>query len=60
MSLKVWIDGQLRGRAPMTIPDIDMASAKSVELRLKDYQPYRQDLQWPANGELNINQKLQR
>ncbi|HEY5945728.1 MAG TPA: protein kinase [Kofleriaceae bacterium] len=56
---EIRIDGQLRGVAPKTIEDIDMSSAKSVELRLKDYQPYVQQLQWPANGEININQKLQ-
>jgi serine/threonine protein kinase len=57
---EIWIDGILRGRAPGTISDIDMASAKVLELRLKDYQPYVQKLEWPKNGEININQKLQR
>jgi hypothetical protein len=57
---EIWIDGQLRGRAPTTISDIDMSSAKQLELRMKDYQPYVQALQWPANGEINVNQKLQR
>ena len=57
---EIWIDGQLRGRAPTTINDIDMASAKLLELRLKDYKPYQQSLEWPANGEINIDQKLQR
>jgi hypothetical protein len=57
---EIWIDGTLRGRAPGTITDIDMASAKVLELRLKDYQPYVQKLEWPKNGEININQKLQR
>jgi hypothetical protein len=57
---EIWIDGKLRGRAPATIADIDMSSAKTLELRLKDHQPYVQTLQWPANGEINVNQKLQR
>jgi hypothetical protein len=57
---EIRIDGQLRGRAPTTINDIDMASAKTVELRLKDYQPYIQSLQWPANGEIDIDRKLQK
>jgi hypothetical protein len=56
----IYIDGVRRGRAPMTISDIDMASAKSVELRLKDYEPYKQDLVWPDNGEISIQQKLVR
>jgi hypothetical protein len=57
---EIRIDGQLRGRSSMTITDIDMSSAKTLEIRLKDYQPFIQELQWPANGEININQKLQR
>ena len=57
---EIWIDGKLRGRAPTTINDIDMASAKVLELRMKDYKPYTQALEWPANGEINIDQKLQR
>jgi serine/threonine protein kinase len=57
---EIRIDGQLRGRAPMTITDIDMSSAKTLELRLKDYQSYIEALHWPPNGEININQKLQR
>ncbi|HUS28954.1 MAG TPA: protein kinase [Kofleriaceae bacterium] len=57
---EIWIDGKLRGRAPTTIADIDMGSAKLLELRLKDYKPYQQSLQWPANGEINIDAKLQK
>jgi len=55
---EIRIDGQLRGRAPTTINDIDMASAKTIELRLKDYQPYIQSLEWPASGEIDIDKKL--
>jgi hypothetical protein len=57
---EIWIDGKLRGRAPMTITDIDMSSANNLELRLKDYQPYVQTLRWPDNGRIDINQKLLR
>ncbi|HEY5924665.1 MAG TPA: PEGA domain-containing protein, partial [Kofleriaceae bacterium] len=57
---EIWVDGKLRGRAPMTITDIDMSSAKQLELRLKDYQPHVQALQWPDNGKIDINQKLLR
>jgi hypothetical protein len=57
---EILIDGQLRGRAPTTINDIDMANAKTVELRLKDYQPYSQKLEWPSNGEIDIDRKLQK
>ena len=30
-----------RGRTPTTINDVDLQSARKLELRLKDYQPYR-------------------
>jgi serine/threonine protein kinase len=56
----VMVDGQLRGRTPTTINDIDMASAKHLELRLKEYSPYIQTLTWPPNGEIDIDQKLTR
>ncbi|MEO8698547.1 MAG: serine/threonine-protein kinase [Kofleriaceae bacterium] len=56
----IMIDGVMRGRTPTTINDIDMASAKRLELRLKDYQPYIQTLTWPPNGEIDIDRKLDR
>ena len=56
---EIYIDGALRGRAPTTINDIDMASAKQLELRLKDYRPYIVDLSWPANGQIDIDHKLE-
>ena len=56
----IYIDGQPRGRTPTTINDIDMAAAKRLEIRLKDYRPYVQDLVWPANGEISIDHKLER
>ncbi|HET9992197.1 MAG TPA: protein kinase [Kofleriaceae bacterium] len=56
----VILDGTVRGRTPTTINDIDMASAKHLELRLKEYSPYIQTLTWPANGEIDIDQKLAR
>jgi serine/threonine protein kinase len=56
----IYIDGQPRGRTPATINDIDMAAAKRVEIRLKDYRPYVQDLVWPPDGTLTIDRKLER
>ena len=56
----VIVDGTLRGRTPTTINDIDMASAKKLELRLKDYQPVIQTLTWPANGEIDIEKNMTR
>jgi hypothetical protein len=57
---EVHINGQLRGRSPTTINGIDMNSAKRLEIRLKDYQPYVQDLVWPAEGKIQIDIKLTR
>jgi serine/threonine protein kinase len=56
----VIVDGTLRGRTPTTINDIDMGSAKKIELRLKDYQPVIQALTWPANGEIDLEKNLTR
>ena len=52
------IDGKLRGRTPTTLNDMDLETARKLELRLKDYSPYIQTLQWPANGEIDIDTKL--
>jgi len=56
----IYLDGQPRGRTPTTLNDIDMAATKRLEIRLKDYRPYVQDLAWPANGEISIDKKLER
>ncbi|MFN0253354.1 MAG: protein kinase domain-containing protein [Kofleriaceae bacterium] len=55
---EVWINGEVRGRTPTTIKSLDMQSAKKLELRLKDYQPFVQDLVWPDNGSIQIDAKL--
>ncbi len=57
---EVWINGRNAGRTPTTINELDLDSSKKVELRLKDYQPYQQDLAWPANGQITIDAKLNR
>ena len=57
---EVWVDGQNRGRTPKTITDIDMSSAKKIEIRLKDYQPFVTTLDWPSNGVISLNPKLLR
>ncbi|HEY1556870.1 MAG TPA: protein kinase [Kofleriaceae bacterium] len=54
----IYINGQPRGHTPTTISDIDMDSAKKLELRLKGYQDYEMELQWPANGEIDLDRKL--
>jgi serine/threonine protein kinase len=54
----IYINGQIRGRTPTTLNGVDMDSAKRLELRLKDYQPYQRDLQWPADGKISVDVKL--
>jgi serine/threonine protein kinase len=57
---EIHINGRMRGRTPTTINDVDMDSARVLELRLKDYQLFVQDLVWPADGKIQINAKLVR
>ena len=54
------INGQVRGRTPTTLPDLDMTAVRKLELRLKDHQPFIQDLSWPDDGQLQIDAKLKR
>ncbi|HTR50718.1 MAG TPA: protein kinase [Kofleriaceae bacterium] len=56
----VYINGEPRGHTPTTIPDIDMDSAKRLELRLKGYKDYEQDLTWPPNGVIELDRTLVR
>jgi serine/threonine protein kinase len=56
---EIRIDGQLRGRTPMTVTDLDMNNARRLELRLKGYQPYIRDLTWPADGKIPIKAQLE-
>jgi serine/threonine protein kinase len=55
---EIRIDGVSKGYAPRTIEGIDIATARKLELRLKDHEPIEIELTWPDNGEININQKL--
>jgi hypothetical protein len=57
---EVWLDGRNIGRTPYIAEGIDMAQTTRLELRLKDHQPVVQDLVWPANGQLDLDIKLQR
>ena len=57
---EIRLNDRVRGHTPATLSDIDMESAKTLELRLKDYQPYIQQLDWPTAGEITISKKLER
>ncbi len=37
---EIRLNGEVRGRAPTTLSDIDMDSVRTIELRLQGYQPY--------------------
>jgi len=57
---QIYVDGRFRGNAPRTIEGLDLATTKRLELRLPDYQTHVQDLVWPDNGKIDIDQKLVR
>ena len=57
---EIRINDQVRGVTPLTLNDVDMATAKKVELRLKDYQPIVKALDWPANGQINIDEPFRK
>jgi hypothetical protein len=54
----IFINNEPRGRTPTTLTDIDISSAKTIEIRLKGYKPYVEDLKWPATSEITISAKL--
>ena len=55
---EIRLDNQNKGLTPRTINDVDMSSAKHLDLRLKDYQVFTKDLSWPESGEIVIEAKL--
>ncbi len=55
---EILINGELRGRTPKTIEDVDMDSAKTLDVRLKDHQPITRTLEWPANGQIDLDLKF--
>jgi len=57
---EIRINDQVRGVTPLTLNDVDMATAKKIELRLKDYQPIVKALDWPANGQINIDEPFRK
>jgi serine/threonine protein kinase len=56
----ILVNGEPKGQTPKTIVDLDMASAKSVEIRLKGYQPHIQELKWPQDGKIVIDVNLKK
>ena len=62
VNAEIWIDGQLRGRAPTTINDIDMATAKMLEIRWAGYDgsrgKYAAPLFQTAHSAINASRDL--
>jgi serine/threonine protein kinase len=56
----ILINGEIKGVTPKTVTDLDMSSTKTVEIRLKGYQPYIQELKWPQDGTIDINATLKK
>ncbi|MEJ7599853.1 MAG: protein kinase [Kofleriaceae bacterium] len=57
---EVRINDQIRGVTPITLNDVEMATAKRIELRLKDHQPIVKTLDWPTNGQINIDETFKK
>ena len=51
----ILINGEPKGQTPKTIVDLDMGSAKTVEIRLKGFQPIIQELKWPQDGTIRLD-----
>ncbi|HUQ04355.1 MAG TPA: protein kinase [Kofleriaceae bacterium] len=50
----VYFGEQLKGRTPLEINDLDPASAKEIEVRLKDYPPEKRTLTWDGKTEQTV------
>ena len=56
----ILINGEPKGQTPKTIVDLDMSSAKTVEIRLKGFQPHIQELNWPQDGKVVLDVTLKK
>ncbi len=56
----ILVNGEPKGQTPKIVVDLDMASAKTVEIRLKGYQPHIQELKWPQDGKIDLNVTLRK
>jgi serine/threonine protein kinase len=54
----VYINGQLKGRTPVALGDLDPDTTRSVELRLRDHAPEIRPLDWSQSSELDVEVKL--
>jgi serine/threonine protein kinase len=54
----VYINGQLKGRTPVAIGDLDPDTTRTVELRLRDHAPEIRPLDWSQQSELDLEVRL--
>jgi hypothetical protein len=54
----VYINGQLKGRTPVAIGDLDPDTTRTVELRLRDHAPEIRPLDWSQTSELDLEVRL--
>jgi serine/threonine protein kinase len=54
----VYINGQLKGRTPVAIGDLDPDTTRTVELRLRDHAPEIRSLDWSQSSELDLEVRL--
>jgi len=57
---EIYIKGELRGRTPTVLIDIEIGSTKELELRHKDYGSRTIPLTWPESGEIKLNIDLKK
>jgi serine/threonine protein kinase len=56
----VYFGEQLKGRTPLEINDLDPASAREIEVRLKDYPPEKRTLSWDGKTEQTVEIRLRK
>jgi serine/threonine protein kinase len=60
---EVYVDDVLKGRSPMTVPDVSIETTRKIEIRLKDHRSYvkePKEADWSSDGRLDINYTFQR
>jgi hypothetical protein len=56
----VYLSERLKGRTPLDLVDLDPASAREVEVRMKDYPPERRTLSWEGKTEQTVEIRLKK
>ena len=56
----VYFGEQLKGRTPLDLSDLDPASAREIEVRLKDYPPEKRTITWEGKTEQTVEIRLKK